>query len=606
MSLFFALALALVRPDLPIGHITSASYGDWHASGTAFRKGPATGAMLPKQEIENAKDDAVISSEVEDDVPMGSLISPDFKIDRKYIAFRVGGGSYEKETAINLLVGNRIVQHASGRRSDRLIPVSWDVRRLRGKVAHIEIVDNAGGDWGHINVDHIVQTDAPEAAPLPKEPLYHEVLRPQFHFTARQWTVNLLEPGQREEGWINDLNGLIYYDGEYHLFAQRWARCWLHAVSKDLIHWTELQPAFWEETPGSGSQSGTCVIDYHNTSGLSHDPKNPPMIAFWSRFDNVSQCLCYSLDHGRTWTRYPGNPYMEQPERDPKVFWYEPGKHWVMMLYGNDQYRIFTSPDLLHWTDEHHPIPNSFECPDFFELPLDGDASRKKWVLIQGNGNYSIGTFDGKEFKEEIGRYPCDTGPNFYATQSWANTETGDGRRIQTAWMRSDTIPKMPFNQQISFPCQLALRTTSQGPRIFREPIAEIEKLHESPVMFTQQTIKAGDSIPLISSGQLYHLKMEVEIPEGAKLHLNLRGVPVTFTSKTVENGNEPAFVQGRIQTVEVLLDRISVEVFANSGELSSTRYALPNAEGLSLKAEGGTVTVKSMTLYPLKSIWPK
>ncbi len=177
----------------------------------------------------------------------------------------------------------------------------------------------------------------------------------------------------RQEGWINDLNGLIYYDGEYHLFAQRWAKCWLHAVSRDLIHWTELDPAFWEEKLDSGVQSGTCVIDYKNTSGLSPNLATPPMIAFWPRFDNHSQCLSYSLDHGRTWKPYDKNPILDYPERDPKVFWYGPGNHWVMILYGNGAYHILNSTNLLNWTDTHHAIPNSFECPDFFELTVDGN-----------------------------------------------------------------------------------------------------------------------------------------------------------------------------------------------------------------------------------------
>jgi sucrose-6-phosphate hydrolase SacC (GH32 family) len=177
-------------------------------------------------------------------------------------------------------------------------------------------------------------------------------------------------------------------------------------VSRDLIHWTELEPAFWEEKAGSGVQSGTCVVDYQNTSGLSPDKANPPMIAFIPRWDNRSQIISYSLDHGRTWNFYDKNPVLVHPERDPKVFWYAPGEHWVMMLYGDSQYHVLTSTNLLSWKDEHHPIPDSFECPDFFELPVDGDAKTKKWVLIQGNGNYSIGTFNGTEFTEETKRHP--------------------------------------------------------------------------------------------------------------------------------------------------------------------------------------------------------
>ena len=339
---------------------------------------------------------------MEGDAATGTLTSPEFKIKRKYISFLISGGDYERDTCVNLLVHGKIVRSATGWRSNRLEPASWDVSEFSGQKAQVQIVDQATGDWGHINVDRLLQTDKPERLPLVTEPLYRESLRPQFHFTARQWTMNKLNPQMRQEGWINDLNGLIYYDGEYHMFAQRWAKCWLHAVSRDLVHWTELDPAFWEENLDSGVQSGTCVIDYKNTSGLSPNPATPPMIAFWPRFDNHSQCLSYSLDHGRTWKPYEKNPILDYPERDPKVFWYGPGNRWVMILYGNGQYHILNSTNLLNWTDTHHGIPNSFECPDFFELPVDGnqmpansDRGSTKWVLIQGSGQYSIGTFDG-------------------------------------------------------------------------------------------------------------------------------------------------------------------------------------------------------------------
>jgi sucrose-6-phosphate hydrolase SacC (GH32 family) len=590
--------------DLAIGHFGTTNYGNWKMTGTAFNLGPASDGLLPKLEIENARDNRVASSEIEGDGPTGTLTSPEFKIARKYISFLIGGGDYEHDTCLNLLINGKVVKSATGWRSDHLVPASWDVSRFFGQRAQVQIVDAASGDWGHINVDQIVQTDKPERLPVVTEPLYQESLRPQFHFTARQWTMDRLNPGMQQEGWVNDLNGLIYYDGEYHLFAQRWAKCWIHAVSRDLVHWTELEPAFWEEKAGSGDQSGTCVIDYNNTSGLSPDPKTPPMIAFYPRWDNRSQCIAYSLDHGRTWKHYEKNPILVHPERDPKVFWYAPGKHWVMMLYGDSQYHILTSSNLLSWKDEHHPIKNSYECPDFFELPVDGNRDNMKWVLIQGNGNYSIGTFDGFEFKEETGRHPCDAGPNFYATQTWGNTETGDGRRIQTAWMREPPFPDMPFNQQISFPCELTLHSTPNGLRIYREPIREIALLHNGPDVWPHRTLNANDSLPLEPSGRSFHIKAELSIPEGAKLAFNIRGIPVVLTSRTVESGHRPASVIDQIKTVEILVDRASIEVFVNGGEISSTRFFLPKENGLSVKAEGGPVTIQSLTIYPLKSAW--
>ncbi|HTI99999.1 MAG TPA: glycoside hydrolase family 32 protein [Dongiaceae bacterium] len=591
--------------DVAIGNLSANSYGDWKATGTAFNPGPATGDWLPKLEIENAAGNVVVSSEKEGDGPTGTLTSPEFKLERKYIAFRIGGGDYERDTCVDLLIAGKVVKRATGWRSDRLVSTSWDVSAWQGQMAQLQVVDTASGDWGHVNVAGFVQTDAPERLPVSVGPLYHEALRPQFHFTARQWTMDRLNPGMQQEGWINDLNGLIYYDGEYHLFAQRWAKCWIHAVSRDLVHWTELPPAFWEEQAGTGSQSGTCVVDYANTSGLAPDPAHPAMVAFFPRWDNRNQCIAYSLDHGRTWKYYAHNPVLEHPERDPQVFWYEPTRHWVMMLYGDSQYHILTSTNLLAWQDEHHPIKDSFECPDFFELPVDGDRAHVKWVLIQGNGNYSIGTFDGTEFKEETGRRPCDVGPNFYATQSWHNTDTGDGRRIQTAWMRGSNFPDMPFNQQISFPCELTLHTTTDGLRLFREPIAEIALLHNGEDAWTNRTLRVNETLPLEPAGELFHIRAQMAIPEGAKLTFRFRGNTVTLAPNSLRSGNRTVAVPSPVQSVEFLLDRASIETYVNAGEISSTRYVLPAEEGLSVRAEGGEVTLKSLVIYPLKSAWP-
>jgi len=613
VTIYLPLLANCCAEDLAIGHFGSTNYGDWTATGTAFQFGPTSSeAWMKTLEVENSDGNLVASSEKvvdgevrrQSDQPLGTLTSPEFDIARRYISFRIAGGNEERDTCMNLLIAGKVVKSATGLRSDRLVADSWDVGQFIGKKARIQIVDQSDGDWGHINVCRILQTDTPEQLPVNVGPLYQESLRPQFHFTARQWSMDRLNPGQRQEGWVNDLNGLIYYDGEYHLFAQRWAKCWIHAVSRDLVHWTELEPAFWEEKPGSGDQSGTCVIDYQNTSGLSPNKANPPMVAFYPRWDNLNQCIAYSLDHGRSWKQYEKNPILVHPERDPKVFWYAPGHHWVMMLYGGSQYHVLTSSNLLSWKDEHHPIKDSYECPDFFELPIDGDRSQMKWVLIQGNGNYSIGGFDGTEFKEETGRHPCDVGPNFYATQTWNNTDTGDGRRIQVAWMRGANFPDMPFNQQISFPCDLTLHSTPNGLRIFREPIREIALLHSGQYTWTNQTLKAGQVLALESSGRLFHLQAEVHIPAGAKLIFNLRGVPIVLTSKTVESGNRPASVSDQIKMIEILVDRASIETFVNQGEISSTRFVLPNENGLSVKVEGGDVTIQSLTIYPLNSAW--
>ena len=591
--------------DLLVTDFETENFGAWKSIGTAFRRGPARDAQLTTLEIENSRGRGIASSEVEGDGPIGTLTSPEFKIERAYISFLIAGGGYERHTCLNLLVAGKIVRSATGWNSDRFVAASWDVRPFVGQQAQIQLVDEASGTWGHVNVDHIVQTDRPERLPVVTQPLYQETHRPQFHFTARQWTMDRLNPGMRQEGWLNDLNGLIFYEGEYHLFAQRWNKCWIHAVSTNLAHWIELEPAFWEEQLDSGVQSGTCVVDYANTSGFGKDPKHPPLIAFWSRNDNRTHCISYSLDRGRTWKHYDKNPILVQPERDPKVFWHAPTARWVMFLYGEQNkerlYHIFTSTNLLSWRDEKHPIRNSYECPDFFQLPLDGDRSRMKWVLVRGDGKYSVGEFNGVEFTEETTRFDSDAGPNFYATQTWENSP--GGRRVQMAWMQGGTYPAMPFNQQVTFPRELTLRTTPEGPRLFRQPIRELESLHDGEQTWTNRTLNAGQSLPLAPSGDLFRVQAEVSIDEGATLTMNVRGTKMIFTRQSMACGAKPVPISS-LANFEVLVDRTSVEAFANDGEASMSKCFLPTESGLSVRATGGRATIQRLKLNHLKSTW--
>lgn len=598
-----------VAEDIVVADFDGVDYGAWISHGLAFGPGPALNTLPARLEIDNYQG-GVASSERLGDAPTGTLTSPPFRIQRPYLSFLIGGGGFEGKTCLSLIVNGQVVRSTTGPNtqpggSDRLEPATWNVRKFLGKTVQLRIVDSATGTWGHINVDHIVQTDHPERQPIDAQPLYHETYRPQFHFTARQWVGNRLNPGQRQEGWLNDPNGLIYYDGEYHLFAQRWARCWIHAVSRDLLHWTELPPAFWDDDRfGTGVQSGSCVVDYENVSGLSPTKETPPLIAFWSGFDNQSQCLSFSLDHGRTWTKYAKNPLFLHPERDPKVFWYAPGKHWVMFLYGHDQYHILTSTNLLDWHDEHNPIANSFECPDMFQLPLDADAHHMKWVLVRGNGKYSVGDFDGKKFTEETPPLDCDAGPNFYATQTWSNTETGDGRRVQIAWMRGGQYPDMPFNQQMTFPRELTLRSTPEGPRLFREPIREITHLHRERHSWTHVHLNAGEVLPIAAEGGLFHIRAQVTISDGAEVVLSIRGLPLVFTRRTITCGGEPVSLPSDLKTVEVLVDRTSVEVFADGGVVSLSKCFLPQGDRLTLECRGGGASIPALDVFKLSSAW--
>ena len=483
----------------------------------------------------------------------------------------------------------------------------------KGQIDHVAIWDRALTDaeverlsGGATRVAAVRKTYANDAPLLPPQPdLYREKYRPQFHFTARQWTVHKLNPGRREEGWLNDPNGLIHLDGEYHLFAQRWNKCWIHAVSTDLLHWTELQPAFWEDNRfGGGVQSGGSVLDQDNTSGLSPDARTPPLVAFWSGGDNRSQCLSYSVDRGRTWTKYAKNPVLVHPERDPKVFWYEPGRRWVMVLSGAGSYFIFTSTNLLNWTEQKESIPDCYECPDLFRLAVDGDRGRMKWVLVRGNGKYSVGDFDGSRFTPETGQFPCDLGPNFYATQSWGDIAGQEGRRIQIAWMAEGKYPDMPFNQQMTFPCDLTLHARSGSLRLSRKPAREIERLHRKSHTWKDLALTPGATRPLEAAGDLFRILAEVDVPAGSELTFRLRGTPVTITDQTVACQCAPARVEGGVKTVEILVDRTSIETFANEGEVSVSSCFLPTDDRLVVECARGPARLRSLRVFELESIW--
>jgi levanase/fructan beta-fructosidase len=331
------------------------------------------------------------------------------------------------------------------------------------------------------------------------------------------------------------------------------------------------------------------------------------MVAFWSGFDNFNTCISYSLDKGRTWTKYEKNPVLRHPERDPKVFWHEPTRKWVMVMYGGGAYFFFTSPNLLDWAEQKEPVPNSFECPDMFPLPIEGDLTRQKWALVRGNGKYSLGEFDGSRFHEETVQLPCDHGPNFYATMSWGEIAGQPGRRIQLAWMRCDgkqIYPDMPFNQQISFPCDMALREVNGALRVFRNPVREIERLHRKKHAWKDITLTPGAPQPLEAEGHLYRILAEVEIPKGAELVFRIRGTPVVVGERSLACKSNPASTSAGVRKLEILVDRTSIESFANDGEVSVSTCFMPTDGNLAVECTKGSATIRSIEVFELESMW--
>ncbi len=220
------------------------------------------------------------------------------------------------------------------------------------------------------------------------------------------------------------------------------------------------------------------MVDRANTAGFQTGHEAPLVAAYTST--GRGECITFSNDRGRTWTEFSGNPVIRHTGRDPRLLWYGPGKRWVMAVYDElDRKRwiaFYSSADLKHWTFESR-IEGFFECPDFFELPVDGKPARKFWVLTAASSEYMLGTFDGHQFTPQTPKLPGQRGNAFYAAQTYSDIPARDGRRIQIGWGQIAT-PGMPFNQMMTFPCELTLRTTADGPRLCFQPVKELKRLH--------------------------------------------------------------------------------------------------------------------------------
>ena len=442
---------------------------------------------------------------------------------------------------------------------------------------------------------------------------YKEAYRPQFHFTPKT-------------NWTNDPNGLIHYKGEFHLFFQHnpfgidWGNMtWGHAVSPDLVHWKQLPHALHPDELGT-IFSGSGVVDWNNTGGFqtgdeavlvnfytsagSHAPEQVPF----------TQSIAYSNDRGRSWTKYEGNPVIEHivgSNRDPKVIWHEPTQKWVMALYlDKNDYALFGSTNLKEWTRlSDLQIPDT-ECPDIFELPVDENAENTRWVFWGAAGKYYVGDFDGTTFTPEGEAHRADYGANFYAAQTWSDVPASDGRRIQIAWMSGSKPPEMPFNQQMSFPCELTLRTTSEGIRLHREPVAEIETLHAYTHAWSNIALKPGEDLLAGLTGELFDIRAEVVLNGASAVGFKIRGEDVRYDvaekQLTFLERSGPLVPQDGKIRLHILVDRISIEAFGNNGELSMTSYFLPELDNadIGIYAEGGTATLVSLKVHELKSAW--
>jgi len=725
LSLTFALSAPSVAAeggDILITDFEGKTYGEgWKVEGTAFGNAPAKGKLGGQMQVTGFEGKGLVNSFLGGDDPTGRLTSPEFTIERDYITFLIGGGGHKGKTCMNLLIDGKVVLTATGINtqaggSEFLNWENWDVRKCKGRKAVLQIVDDASGGWGHINVDHISQSNTqakkkPFAAPPGRgggtphpenaqeikitgkyiifpvsnkgqrgrmtvvvgdqlvhnldcdfppnkdaidwwtyldmaeyvgktakvvakaapeicklfessdrirhlQPLYNEALRPQFHMSQMR-------------GWNNDPNGMCYYDGEYHFFWQcnpagrGWANMyWGHATSPDMVHWTEQDRAlrsFGGDVKNRHPKmavkncfSGSGNVDLGNTAGWQKGDEKTMVLAFTDT--GCGESLAYSTDRGKTWTYYEGNPVIRHSGRDPKLMWYKPGKHWVIAVFDQDQDKkigrniaLYASKDLKEW-ELTGKIPGYFECAEIFELPVDGDAKKTKWVIYAADARYAIGHFDGKTFApEHEGKHRVHWGA-YYASQCFSNSP--DGRVVQVGWARIN-IPDMPFNQTFTVPTNLTLHTTEDGVRMFATPIKELQQLRKSNPK-TAENMELTAEAPVVTfdvTDQLFDIVVTLKKGTAAKAVLRFGENAATYDFAAQKLDEMPLAMKDGKVTFRVLVDRPMYELIGGGGACYKTsgRRDMGKPIGtISLTAEGGSLTLESLKAYEMKSAWKK
>ncbi len=459
----------------------------------------------------------------------------------------------------------------------------------------------------------------------PDKSFYNELYRPQFHFTS-------------EKNWQNDPNGLVYYDGEYHMFYQYNPEDnepefmhWGHAVSTDLLHWEHLPVAIYPDGDSQDKEyctvlSGSAIVDNKNLLGKQKGEEKTLVIFYTSQY--CGQRIAYSTDKGRTWTKYEGNPIIpfnrEDDARDPKVVWHQPSQKYVMVLYRKTSednnsrgVSLYTSENLVDWEYKSH-VYGFNNYPDLISMKVSNRPEEAKWVLFDGDGSYLIGNFDGENFTPETAKMKIDFGKNFYAPQTWSNVPAEDGRTLQIAWMRGGNFPGMPFTGQMTFPSELKLTKFNFGYKITRTPISEVELLHGKHYKWENKKLIPGINQNIVKKvkGDCLHIIGEFDLKSCSSFGFYIRNSRKTTGTELlydVKRGtlslmgiSAPVVPVNNKISLEILVDRTSVEVFANGGQsvISSNFTPDQRAKGMVLYSSGGELIVDKLDVFRMKSIW--
>lgn len=472
-----------------------------------------------------------------------------------------------------------------------------------------------------------------------------EMFRPVYHHTPVY-------------GWMNDPNGMFYKDGVYHLYFQYnpygsvWGNMhWGHSTSTDLMHWNFEGCAIVPDAWGA-IFSGSCVVDHNNTAGFGKGA----VVAFYTSAkatpwgDVQSQSMAYSLDNGKTFTKYEGNPILTSSEkdfRDPKVFWYAPGKHWVMMLAVGQHMEIYSSVNLKEWKKESEfgamqgAHGGVWECPDLVEIPVEG-TREKKWVLIcnlnpggpfgGSAAQYFVGSFDGKKFVNESPTQTkwMDWGKDNYATVTWNNAP--DGRCIALGWMSNwqyaNNVPTRQYRSANTLARDLTLYREGQELYLKSTPSVEVKKARGKKVSIPSFKVsEKHEIVNLFEEKQgAYEVEIVIQNAGASKIAfclLNDKGEKVSMyydlnrkqfvmdrsESGTVDFSKDfPAVTVAPVNvdkelTLRLFVDRSSIEAFGEDGKFVMTNLVFPSQPYVKMcfEADKNGYAVKSLNVYKLQ-----
>jgi Beta-fructosidases (levanase/invertase) len=445
--------------------------------------------------------------------------------------------------------------------------------------------------------------------------VYDENFRGQYHFSPKS-------------GWMNDINGLVYQGGKYHMIYQ-WGESIRHggyATSTDLLHWKDegvalipknsfLPKEAVRNVSGNDVFSGSAVVVSGEMSKRITGSTNEAIVAIYTG-TGVGTCLAWSVDSGKTWHDYPknpvANPAKEAYPRDPRVFFHKPSSKWIMALYENGT-TFYGSEDLINWKLLSN-LDFGYECPDIFELPLDGNKQNMKWVLMDANGSYLVGNFDGTAFISEKGQksHVMTLGHDFYAAQSFpdGSLPNHDDRIIQIAWMDhwNGGLGESVWKRNATFPVSLGLVTYEGQMRITRNPIDEISKLYSNTRRWDTQLIDKNENLLSKLKSKKFELVAEFDLTNAtaSKFGFKIANKTIAYHMKSqvlLDEELKPD-ASNHIK-MRILVDWGQLEVFANGGIFSySEQFAFsPEDSDISLFADG-EVKLVSMEFHEISKIW--